>query len=141
MRRKYENLDKGAHSVYYLQYHFVQCVKYRKKVLDGEIIDFLKETIRRISNNFGVDVLEIGVDRDHFHMIFKAKPTLEMPKYFNAIKTISSREIRRNYPQVKEQLWNGKLWSPSYFLATTGQVTLEVLLNYVQKQGDSNNTN
>ncbi|CAG0949483.1 hypothetical protein METP2_00115 [Methanosarcinales archaeon] len=109
-------LERGAHSVYTLQYHLVQVVKYRKKVFDNEkIIKLLKEKI--------------------FHMIFKSKPTLEIPKYLNAIKTITSREIRRTYPELKEKLWGDAFWSPSYFLATTGQVTLEQLKKYVGNQG------
>jgi putative transposase len=68
-------------------------------------------------------------------MIFKAKPTLDIPRYINAIKTITSREIQRDFPEVKRKLWRGVFWSPSYFLATTGQVTLDVLKRYVEEQG------
>ena len=129
-------LDKYAHSVYALQYHFVQVVKYRKEVFENhEIIDFLKQKVREISERFEVNVLNIECDKDHFHMIFKAKPTLDIPKYINAIKTITSREIQRNFPEVKTKLWKGVFWSPSYFLATTGQVTLDVLKKYVEDQG------
>jgi len=129
-------LDKGCHSVYALQYHFVQCVKFRKKVLDNEdIIDLLKRKVREISKTFEVEVLNIECDKDHFHMIFKAKPTLEIPKYLNALKTITSREIRRNFPEVKKKLCGDVFWSPSYFLTTTGQVTLDILKKYVEGQG------
>ncbi|CAG0996610.1 hypothetical protein METP3_03003 [Methanosarcinales archaeon] len=129
-------LERGAHSVYTLQYHLVQVVKYRKKVFDNEkIIELLKEKIHDISTTFQVEVIDIGCDIDHFHMIFKSKPTLEIPKYLNAIKTITSREIRRTYPELKEKLWGDAFWSPSYFLATTGQVTLEQLKKYVGNQG------
>ena len=130
------NLNKGAHSVYTLQYHFIQVVKYRKKIfIDDKIIDFLKQIIRKISESFEVEVIDLECDKDHFHMIFKSKPTLDMPKYINALKTISSREIQRNFPNVKKQLWKGVLWSPSYFLATTVQLTLDVLKRYVENQG------
>lgn len=130
-------LDKGSHSVYALQYHLVQCVKYRKKALVSEsITDFLKEKVREISETFQVNVLNIECDKDHFHMLFTAKPTLDIPKYLNIVKTITSREIQRKFPSVKKMLWNGKFWSRSYFLATTGQVTLEALKKYVENQGD-----
>lgn len=132
------NLDRGAHSVYALQYHLVQVVKYRRQVFENEkIVDFLKQKVREISESFDVEVLNIECDKDHFHMIFKAKPTLNIPKYVNAIKTITSREIQRNFPEVKEKLWKGVFWSPSYFLATTGQVTLDVLKKYVEGQADA----
>jgi putative transposase len=129
-------LDKGGHSVYILQYHLVQCIKYRVKIfIDDKIIDLLKQKIHDISETFEVDVLGIECDKDHFHLLFKCKPTLNIPQYLNAIKTISSREIQRNYSDVKKKLTNNKLWSPSYFLATSGQVTLDQLKKYVDGQG------
>jgi len=129
-------LDRGSHSVYSLQYHFVQCVKYRKEVLQNEdIVIFLKNIIHQISKTFDVEVLNIECDKNHYHMIFKSKPILDMPKYINAIKTISSREIRRNFPEeIKPYLWGDGFWSKSYFIATTGQVTLDMLKKYVDGQ-------
>lgn len=128
-------LDKGSHSVYALQYHFVQCTKYRRKALtDEKVIDFLKQTIHKISKNFNVDVINIETDKDHFHALLKAKPTWNIPSYINTVKTITSREIQRRFPQIKKVIWNDKLWSPSYFLATTGQVTLDQLKKYVENQ-------
>jgi putative transposase len=69
-------------------------------------------------------------------MLFKAGPTLDLPKYINALKTITSREIRRNFPEVKQVLWRDAFWSRSYFLATTGQVTLDILKKYVDSQAE-----
>jgi len=131
-------LDRGAHSVYSLHYHLIFVVKYRRKVFtSNEIIDFLKQKIHEISETFEVEVLAIECDADHVHILFKAKPTLNIPKYINALKTITSREIRRKFPEVKEKLGKNVFWSPSYFLATTGQVTLDVLKKYVESQGEN----
>lgn len=134
-------LDKGAHSVYALQYHLVQVVKYRRKVfINDDIIDFLKQKIKEISSTFEVEIINQECDKDHIHIIFKAKPTLNIPKYLNTLKTITSREIRRNFPEVKEKLWKDAFWSPSYFLTTTGQVTLDQLKKYVDSQEDKRKT-
>ena len=130
-------LDRGAHSVYALYYHLILVVKYRRKVFTNDkIIDFLKQKIHEISETHEVEILAIETDQDHVHILFKAKPTLNIPKYINALKTITSREIRRNFPEVKEKLWRNAFWSPSYFLATSGQVTLDVLKAYVESQGE-----
>jgi putative transposase len=59
---------------------------------------------------------------------------LNIPKYINAIKTITSREIKRNFPDTKKYIWGNSFWSRSYFLTTTGQVTLEMLKKYVDGQ-------
>jgi putative transposase len=129
-------LDKEAHSVYALQYHFVQVVKYRRDVFtDDSIINFLKQRVLEISNTFEVLVLEQECDKDHVHIIFRAKPTLNIPRYINALKTITSREIKRKFPEVRKKLWKETFWSSSYFLVTTGQVTLSQLKAYVESQG------
>lgn len=129
-------LDKGAHSVYALQYHLVQVVKYRRQVfINDDIVDFLKQKTKEISSTFEVEIVNQECDKDHIHIIFKARPTLNIPKYLNALKTITSREIRRNFPEVKEKLWKDAFWSPSYFLTTTGQTTLDQLKRYVDNQG------
>jgi len=62
-------------------------------VLENEVVDLLKQKVREISESFQVEVLNLECDKDHFHMIFKAKPTLDIPR--SAIKTIASRETRR----------------------------------------------
>jgi len=135
---KYQ-LDKSSHCFHSLQYHLVQCVKYKKDVFDNnKIIDFLKQKIHEISIRFDVRVLNIECDKGYFHMIFKGKPKLDIPKYINIIKTITSREIKRNFPEVKKKLYKEAFWSRSYLLATTGQVTLDVLKKYVENQGNKN---
>jgi putative transposase len=129
-------LDKGAHSVYALQYHLVQVVKYRRKVFTNDaIVDFLKQKVKEISSTFDVEIINQECDKDHIHIIFKAKPTLNIPKYLNALKTITSREIKRNFPEVGKNAF----WSPSYFITTTGQVTLDQLKKYVDSQEDKRN--
>lgn len=128
-------LDKGAHSVYALQYHLILVVKYRREVFTSDrIIDFFKQKANEISDTFSVNILNQECSKDHVHIIFKTKPTLDAPRYLNALKTITSREIRRNFPEVKERLWKDAFWSRSYFLATTGEVTLDVLKRYVEDQ-------
>ena len=120
------NLNRGAHFVYALQYHFIQIVKYRKHIFkDNKIFDFFKQIIRRISESFEVEVINLECDKDHFHMTFRSKPTLDILKYIKVLKTISFREIQRNFPNKKHL----------YFLAITGQVTLDVLKKYVEDQG------
>jgi putative transposase len=43
--------------------------------------------------------------------------------------------IRKEFPEVKKVLWKDKFWSPSYFLASVGQVTLDDVKKYVENQG------
>lgn len=133
---RYE-LDRGSHSVYTLTYHYVCCVKYRRKIFDSEdIITRLKEINIEVSKKFNVEVLNQETDNDHVHMLVKTTPKIRLSSYIHSLKGISARRLFQEFPRIKRKLWGGHLWSPSYFLCTTGQVTLDALKKYVESQGD-----
>ena len=129
--------DKNAHSVYTLNYHLVQCIKYRRKVLDfPEIIDELKMRTKNIAETYGCEVLAIETDLDHIHVLFKAKPQTDLLKFINNWKSATSKVLQRIFhEQIKGKLWANKFWSGSYCLITTGQTTLDQVKKYVEGQG------
>ena len=129
--------DKNAHSVYTLNYHLVQCVKYRRKVLDNEkIIDALKERTKKIAESYGIEILSIETDLDHVHLLFTAKPQTQLIKFINNWKSATSKVLRNRFTEIKSKLWDDVFWSSSYCLITTGQTTLEQVKKYVEGQGE-----
>jgi len=129
--------DKSAHSVYTLSYHFVQCIKYRKKVLDfPEIIDELKSRTKKIAKSYDIEILAIETDLDHVHILFKCKPQTNLIKFVNNWKSATSKVLQRKFKnQIKNKLWKNTFWSRSYCLITTGQTTLDQIKKYVESQG------
>jgi len=134
--------DKNSHSVYTLNYHLVQCIKYRRKVFDSpEIIDELHSRTRSIANVYGVEILSLETDLDHVHILFKAKPQTNLLKFINNWKSATSKVLRNKFgDNFSDKLWNDKFWSDSYCLITTGQTTLEQVRKYVESQGDRYDT-
>lgn len=130
--------DKNSHSVYALTYHFIQCIKYRKKVLSfPEIIDELKRRTHNISESYGIEVVAMETDLDHIHILFKAKPQTNLILFINNWKSATSKALRNRFKeQIKNKLWNNKFWSDSYCIITTGQVTLDQVKKYVENQGE-----
>lgn len=128
--------DKTSHAVFTLNYHLIICVKYRRKVFDNdEIINELKERTRKIAHGFGIEIINQECDKDHTHILFKAKPSCDLVKFINSLKGATSRIIRLKFPEVKKKLWKDMFWSKSYCLITTGQTTLDQLKKYVENQG------
>jgi len=127
------------HSVFLLQYHLILVTKYRKKVLSDEITTRIMEIFNNIGSKkqYQLEIIEANQDNDHLHIIFSAQPRSEISKFLNSFKTASSRLIQKEFPEIKSQLWKNQFWSKSFFLATTGGVTLETLKKYVEKQGES----
>jgi putative transposase len=129
--------DTNNHSVFLLQYHLILVTKYRREVIDNEICKRLKEIFEYIAikDQYKLKIIEFNHDKDHLHILFKAEPKSEISKFINAYKSASSRLIKKEFPKVKEKLWKEYFWSRSFFLATTGGVTLEILKQYVESQG------
>lgn len=128
--------DNNNHSVFLLNYHLILVVKYRRKVISEKIKNRLIEIFDYICGNYNISAIEINGDLDHIRILFKAHPNSEISKFVNAYKSASSRLIKKEFPQIKNLLWREAFWSKSFFLATTGGVTLDELKRYVETQGE-----
>ena len=129
-------LDNNNHSVFALNYHLILVVKYRRNVLDDIISSRLKEIFDYISPNYNITALEWNYDKDHIHILFKAEPNSELSKFINAYKSASSRLIKKEYPSIKKYLWKDHFWSRSFCLISTGGASIDVIREYIKKQGE-----
>jgi len=94
-----------SHNVSVLLYHFVLPAKYRKVVISQEVDCSLKEICIEISKRYQIYFLEIGTDKDHVHFLLQSVPTDSPTKIVTTIKSITTIEIFKKHPEVKEQLW------------------------------------
>ena len=129
------NYDRRRHSVTKLCVHLVFTTKYRRKVMTPEILDEMKTTLKETAAKLGCTPLEINGEADHVHLLLRFPADSSVSSLVNSLKTVSSRMIRKNHPDILHGGRTGLFWSRSYFAATAGGVTLEVLKTYVEKQG------
>ena len=129
-------VDKNKGSVSSIIYHLIICVKYRKKVFDNQALQQdVKYKMNEISKLYNVQIIEQNCAVDHIHILFRAKPSLSITKYINHLKGHTSRYIRTKYKEyLKDKLYGKNFWSPSYFIATTGNVTIDILKEYIENQ-------
>lgn len=133
--------DTNQHSVFLLQYHLIFVVKYRRAVIDDKICARLREIFEYIAKSprYAITIIEFNHDKDHLHILFKSQPKSDLVAFINAYKSASSRLIKKEFPSIRKYLWREYFWSRSYFLASTGGVTLETLKKYVENQGIEDN--
>ena len=131
-------LEHNQHSVYLLYYHLVMVIKYRRKVINDDISERLKQIFSYIGQNYGITVDEWNHDIDHVHVMFRGMPSSNISKFINAYKSASSRLIKNEFPSIKEKLWKNAFWSQSFCLITTGGVTTDVIKRYIETQGCKN---
>ena len=129
------DLDTNAHSVFSLYYHLILVTKYRRPVFDNEISNKARALFEAIAPTYKIEVLEWNHDQDHVHIFFKAQPKTELSKFINAYKSASSRVLKKEFPSIRKQLWQDMFWSRSFCLLSSGGAPIEVIQQYIKKQG------
>lgn len=127
-------IKKGRGYVYAIQYHIVWCVKYRKSLLVNNINTRLKEIMTEQSFAHEFKIVEMETDLDHIHMLIECTPQHYIPNIIKALKGNSARFLFKEFPQLKNSLWGGHLWNPSYFVCTVSDRTEEQIKKYIQDQ-------
>ena len=130
---------RKQHNVSVLLYHIVCPAKYRKAIFTAAVDEKLKEICEEISLRYEIEFLEIGADQDHVHFFVQSVPMYSPKKIVQTIKSITAREIFKQMPEVKKQMWGGQLWSDGYFISTVGaHASEEAIKQYIKNQGKPN---
>lgn len=129
-------LDNNNHSVFLMYYHLVLVIKYRRRVIDENISNRLKEIFEYIAPNYNITLQEWHHDKDHVHILFKAQPNSELSKFINAYKSASSRLVKKEHSIIKKSLWKEYFWARSFCLLTTGGAPIEIVKRYIESQGE-----
>jgi len=130
---KEADVRKGYHCAWQIHYHIVFPVKYRKALLDKEVVEIIRETAIGIQERYAIEVEAIGMDKDHIHILCGAHPKVSPGQIVQIFKSITRREIFRCKPSVKKELWGGEFWTDGYYVATVGEranwATVEKYIN------------
>ena len=129
-----ENYRKTSHSVYDIKYHLVWITKYRKPIMVGKIAKKLQEIIRQVCAENDVQILKGHISKDHVHMLVSVPPHLSASKLMQFIKGNSSYKLQREYKELNKQYWGRHMWARGYFVASSGNVTDEIIAEYIQNQ-------
>ena len=128
-------LVKNRTNIYDFNFHLVFVTKYRKKVfVNDKLRNEMKVFLQSIAYNKGVRVEHLEVMPDHVHMLISFQPDVAPASVVKSLKGTSARLWFKAHPETKAQLWNGHLWSPSYFMSTVGNVSKDIVAKYIEDQ-------
>ena len=125
------NLKTSNHSVGQNVYHLVFKPKYARPLFKNKHFHKVCEgSLRMIAMKYGFLIHELKVMDDHIHMFVELKPYVPVSKAFQLFKGISSRILRRNFSYLRED--GDHLWSPGKFYRSVGNVSADVIDNYIK---------
>ena len=124
----------GSSAVYNINYHLVWCSKYRKKILVGDLKEFLDQEIYSIAESKNWEILEMRVMPDHIHLFVSCDPAISPTKIVKTFKGITANKAFKKIPNLRQIMWKNKLWSPSYYVGTAGHVSAQTIERYIREQ-------
>ena len=101
-----------------------------------EIVTELENILRKIANDNKFSILEFNADKDYVRILIDCSPQHFIPDMMKAIKGVSARILMKKFGGgLRQKLWGGHLWNPSYFISTVSDNTEEQVRKYIQSQG------
>mgnify|MGYP000114934028 FL=1 len=130
-------VNKSAnHSTYNTHYHIVFPVKYWKSLLEPKITKAILEISQEIEKRYDIEFENIGTDGNHIHILCSFKPSYSGSDVVRIFKSITARELFKQFPELRKELWGGELWSDGYYISTISEKgNLETIRQDVENQG------
>lgn len=129
MENKYR---KTQTTVSLINYHFVFCPRYRRKIfLISNVEDRFKHIVKNICEDMDIKIIAMECDKDHVHMFLNCLPILSPVDIMQKIKGVSSRALREEFVELNKM---PSLWTRSYFVSTAGNVSSKTVKRYVEEQ-------
>ncbi len=122
---------RDEHRVHLLVYHIVWTPKRRKAVLKNQIAQRCKELIHQKCEEKGWTILNLAIQPDHIHLFIQTWPDNSPSEIVKEIKGITSYHLRREFPEL---LKIPSMWTRSFFVATAGNVSQEIIQKYIEAQ-------
>jgi putative transposase len=131
-----ESYRKGSHCLFDLKYHLVWITKYRKPVLYGGEGQRVRDIIRKICIEMEVEIIAGNVRQDHVHLLVSVPPQISVSKLMQKLKGVSSRKLLQESTRLKKEFWGCHLWARGYFAVSSGNVTDDVIAEYIKNQDE-----
>jgi len=132
---------KGSHTVSRISCHIVWSTKYRYKVLRGDVQSRCRELLIQICDAESVEILKGVVSSDHIHMHVEYSPKQSISFLVKQMKGRTSRKLQQEFPILGKTYWGKHFWATGYGAWSTGNITDEMVNEYLEHHRKSNSDN
>lgn len=129
---KYER--KSSPTTYDHKHHLCWITKYRFPVLTGAVGCKVRDIIKQVCKDQGVEIIQGNVRPEHIHLVASIPPQLSVSKLMQYIKGRSGRKLMWEFEHLRKRYYGGHLWSRGFYSATSGNITDQMIIDYVKHQ-------
>ncbi|MDR1545204.1 MAG: IS200/IS605 family transposase [Deltaproteobacteria bacterium] len=126
-------LVTNRNCVYQIGYHAIWTPKYRRPVLAGPVAVATEEILTDICSRKKWPIISLEIQIDHIHLFLSIPPSVSVASAIKVIKGGSALYLMRNFPELREKISDKHVWSPSYYIATSGNISAEIIKKYIER--------
>jgi len=131
----------GSHTVFTIHLHLVWITKYRKKVLVDSVALRVRDMIREICQAEEVDIIKGHVSKDHVHLFVSIPPQVTISRLVQRLKGKTSFKLLNEFSHLRKTYWGRHFWARGYFCCSSGNVTDEMIIQYIENQDAASDDN
>ena len=103
-------------------------------MLRGEVARRVRELVIEVCKANEVEIMQGHVGGDHVHLYVSAPPHMSAARLMQYVKGKTSRKLMMEFQHIQKTFWGRHIWARGYFVATSGNVTDEVVKEYIRLQ-------
>ena len=131
MSKRFKSL---SHSLYECKYHVVFCPKYRYRILQDAVAEYVRQQIYTLLGQKElVEVLELNIQADHIHLVVSIPPKYAVSSLMGYLKGKLAIRLFERYERLGRKYWGRHLWARGYCVSTVG-IDEEMIRTYVRWQ-------
>ena len=98
----------------------------------------VREIVAQASEDMNVSIENGVVSSDHIHVFVNVPPHVKISEFVQKAKGRSSKKIQEEFPELRKRYWGRHLWARGYFSSTSGNVTDDMINEYINNHSDGN---
>ena len=123
-------------------YHIQLTVEYRRLLINEQVQKVILTSWDGLKERYAVEVNHVGFDQNHIHILCRFLPKYSVGRVIKILKSISAKNVFKQVPETKEDLWGGEFWTDGYYVSTvSGRGSKSIIIKYIENQGRKQDVN
>ena len=101
--------------------------------LNAEYVEHLKNILQEIEKRYYLPPETVCFDEDHVRFLMHAAPRYSPSQVCQIVKSITAREMFKQFLEIKKELGGGEFWSDGGYIGTVEREKMMKLFENISK--------
>ena len=109
-------------------------------MLQGELRLRIRTIIAQVADEMGIKLVNGVLSAEHIHIFADIPPHISVSEFVKEAKGRTPRKVQQEFPEIRKKYWGCHFWGRGFFSTTSGNVTEDVINEYINNHLDAHKT-